>query len=76
MGEREHFLDLLEVTNQRLTDLHQSYRVLNDHSQAQEIEIVKLNTKLDTTVSIVKWFISPVAALSLLIQVLRIWNVF
>ena len=76
MGEREYFLDLLEVTNQRLTDLQKSYRILNDHSQSQEIEIVKLNTKLDTTVSIVKWFISPIAAVNLAIQLLRIWNVF
>ena len=64
-----------DFMNQRIDDLATSIKVLNDHSRTQAIELTKLNTKLDTTVSIVKWFISPVALGSFILQVLRIWNV-
>ena len=65
-----------DFMSQRIDEMAKSIKVLNDHSHTQEIEITKINTKLDTTVSIIKWFISPVALVSLIIQVLRIWNVF
>ena len=71
----DDYLKLYEAMNDRITDLSTSYRILNDHSQETKIRIVKLETKIDTTASIIKWFISPVAVVSLVLQVLRIWNV-
>lgn len=72
----DDYLKLYEAMSDRITDLSKSYRVLNDHSQSHRVEIAKINAKLDTTASIVKWLISPVALISLFLQVLRIWNVF
>jgi hypothetical protein len=71
----DDYLSLYGAMNDRITDLSKSYRVLNDHSQATMVRIVKLETKIDTTISIVKWFISPIAFVSLVLQILRIWNV-
>lgn len=71
----DDYLKLYEAMSDRITDLSKSYRILNDHSQETKIRIVKLETKIDTTASIIKWFISPVAVVSLILQVLRIWNV-
>lgn len=72
----DDYFKLYEAMNERITDLSKSYRVLNDHSQSHKVEIAKINTKLDTTASIVKWLVSPVALASLFLQVLRIWGVF
>ena len=71
----DDYLKLYEAMSDRITDLSKSYHILNDHSQETKIRIVKLETKIDTTASIIKWFISPVAVASLILQVLRIWNV-
>lgn len=71
----DDYLKLYEALNDRISDLTESYRILNDHSQSTELKIVKLETRVETVVSIVQWLISPVAIFSLLLQVLRIWNV-
>lgn len=76
MSEKDYLLELLETTNLRLTDLSKSYRVLNDNHQALEIQMARLEARIDTTASIVKWLVSPVAVFSLLLQILKIWNVF
>ena len=65
----DDYLKLYEAMNDRITDLTKSYRILNDHSHTQAVDLAKLNTKLDTTVSIVKWFISPIAFFSFVIQI-------
>ena len=64
----DDYLKLYEAMNDRIADLSKSYRILNDHSHLQAVDIAKLDTKIDTAVSIVKWFISPIALLSLIIQ--------
>ena len=66
---------VVEMMNDRITDLQKSYRVLNDHSQTQEIEIVKINTKLDTIADIIKFFITPGVALLVIVQVARLAGV-
>ena len=71
----DDYLKLYGAMNDRITDLTKSYRVLNDHSHAQAVDLAKLNTKLDTTVSIVKWFISPIAFISLIIQICVVFKV-
>ena len=75
MAERDYLLELLETTNLRLTDLSKSYRVLNDNHQSLEIKMTRLESRIDTTASIVKWLISPVAVVGLLIQILQIYGV-
>ena len=71
----EDIYKIVEMMNDRITDLQKSYRVLNDHSQTQEIEIVKINTKLDTIASIIKFFITPGVALLVVVQVARLAGV-
>jgi len=69
------YLKLYEAMNDRITDLAKSYRVLNEHHQNIEVKIVRLETRIETVVSIVKWFISPIALISLVLQILRICGV-
>ena len=75
MSDKDYFIELLDTTNQRLTDLSKSYRVLNDNHQSLEIKMTRLESRIDTTASIVKWLISPVAVVGLLIQVLQVCGV-
>ena len=75
MAERDYLLELLETTNLRLTDLSKSYHVLNENHQNLEIKMTRLEARIDTTASIVKWLISPVAVVGLLLQVLQISGV-
>jgi len=75
MGERDFLLELLETTNQRLTDLSKSYRILNDSHTNLEMRMTRIETRFDTTISILKWLISPAAVVGLVLQVLQIWNV-
>ena len=75
MSERDFLLELLDTTNQRLTDLSKSYRVLNDSHTKLEMRMTRIETRFDTTVSILKWLISPAAVIGLVLQILEIWNV-
>ena len=75
MSERDYLLELLETTNQRLTDLSKSYRVLNDNHQSLEIKMTRLESRIDTTAAIVKWLISPAAVLGFLLQLLQVCGV-
>ena len=71
----DDYLKLYEAMSDRITDLYKCYRVLNDAHSKTAISLAKLESQVGTTSSIVKWLISPVALVSLLIQVLRIFKV-
>ena len=63
---------LLEYTNERITDLQDSYRVLNDHHHNLEINVNTLQIRIDTSIQILKFFISPGVALLILVDLLRL----
>lgn len=62
---------LLEYTNERITDLQESYKVLNDHHHTLELNVNTLTTRLDTAIQILKFFISPGVAVLIIVDLLR-----
>lgn len=66
---------LIEVTNERLTDLQKSYRVLNDCHNDLKLEFTVMKTKMETIAYLVKFFVSPSLALLILAEVFRIAGV-
>lgn len=72
MSEEDQLLKLIEVTNERLTDLQKSYRVLNEHHHSLEMEFSTLKTQITLVCQIIKFFISPAMALLILSEVARI----
>ena len=71
----DDYLKLYEAINDRITELHKSYRILNDSHHKLERDVTEIKTKISTASSIVKWILSPIAFISLLIQILRIVKV-
>ena len=69
--ERGELYKLLEYTNDRISELQGNYKVLNDHHQGLEITVNTLETRLDTAISLLKFFISPGVALLILVDLLR-----
>ena len=69
--ERGDVYKLLEYTNDRISELQENYKVLNDHHQNLEINVNTLQTRLDTAISLLKFFISPGVALLILVDLLR-----
>jgi len=69
---------LIESLSDRVTDLSKSYRVLNEaHMETQsrlhtiELGQTELKTRIDTAISIVKWVLSPI---SLILLILRLYE--
>jgi len=68
----EDIYRLIEAYGERLTDLAKAYRVLNESHSDLELSVVKLETKVDTAVAIVKWILSPMAVISLIIKLVEL----
>jgi len=66
---------LIEVTNDRLTDLQKNYRVLNDNHHNLELRFTEMRARLETIVQIIKFFISPAVALLVLAELLTLVGV-
>ena len=66
---------LLEYTNERITDLQESYKVLNDHHHNLELDVNTLSTQLHTAIQILKFFISPGVALLIIVDLLRMGGI-
>ena len=71
MSEEVGVRELLEYTNERITELKQSYLVLNECHHTLEIKFTKLETTLSTLVKLVKFFIAPGTALLVLLELLK-----
>lgn len=66
---------IIELMGNRMTDISESYKILNDNHVNLERGFIQLKTKIETTVSIIKWFITPSIAVLLLSEILKIVGV-
>ena len=64
---------LIEVLNDRLTDLSKAYRVLNENHKELEVGFAELRSKVDTAVAIVKW-VGILSPISLILLMLRLYE--
>ncbi len=62
---------LLEYTNDRITELQDSYKVLNEHHHDLELDVNTLTTRVDTSIQILKFFVSPGVAVLIIVDLLR-----
>ncbi len=62
---------VIEIMNDRITDLQLSYRVLNDNHRTLEVGFTEMRAQFDTIGAIVKFFISPSLAFLILVQLAR-----
>ena len=67
----EDIRTLIAFTNGRISELQRNYQVLNDCHHELEIKYTKLNTRLDTLVKLVQFFITPGMATLILIELLK-----
>jgi len=73
MNEEEY--RLFQALNDRVTDLAKSYRVLNDSHTELRLEFVEMKSKAEMAVAIVKWVLSPITGLTLLLRILELLGV-
>ena len=66
---------LIEITNERLTDLQKNYRVLNENHHNLELSFTEVRAQLETVAQIVKFFISPAVALLMLAELLKLTGI-
>jgi hypothetical protein len=66
---------LIAYTNDRITDLQKSYQVLNDCHHILELKYTRLDTRLETVVKLVQFFIAPGTAALIMIELLKIGGV-
>lgn len=62
---------VIELMNDRITDLQLSYRVLNDNHRTLEVGFTEMKAKFDTIGTLLKFFISPSLAFLTLVQIAR-----
>jgi hypothetical protein len=70
----EDVYKVIEVMSDRITDLAKSYRVLNDSHTRLELEFVELRAQVGTSIAIVKWFLSPISFVLLVIKLAELAN--
>lgn len=71
MSENKKILKLIEMQGERLTDLADSYRILNENHIKLEMQFIALQTEIRVTMRLVRWLLSPtfiLAALSFLMK--------
>lgn len=72
MSENKKIIKLIEMQGDRLDDLSESYRVLNDNHTKLSNQFVELRTEVKTTKSFLKWILSPTFVMAAL---LFLWKV-
>ena len=72
MGENQKILKLIEAQGDRLDDLAESYRILNDNHAKLSNQFVELRTEVKTTKSFLNWLLSPTFVM---LALLFIWKV-
>jgi hypothetical protein len=66
---------LIAYTNDRITDLQKNYQVLNDCHHILELKYTRLDTRLETVIKLVQFFIAPGTAALIMIELLKIGGV-
>lgn len=81
MGEEPTVYKLIEMVNDRITDLNdrftdlsRSFNILNDHHSKLDKEFTSLRTEIRTTIRLVKWVVTPTAIGLLLAKLGEIWR--
>jgi len=66
---------VLQVMNDRMTDIQKSYLVLNDNHHVLAMKQLKLETKLETIWTLLKFCITPSVIFTLFFEILRMAGV-
>jgi hypothetical protein len=66
---------VLQVMNERMTDIQKSYLVLNDNHHLLAMKQLKLETKLETIWTLLKFCVTPGIMITIVIEFLRIVGV-
>ena len=66
---------VLQVMNDRMTDIQKSYLVLNDNHHVLAMKQLKLETKLETIWTLLKFCITPGVIFTLFFEILRMAGV-
>lgn len=67
MSENQKILKLIEAQGDRLDDLAESYRILNDNHATLSNQFTELRTEVKTTKSFLKWLLSPTFVMAALL---------
>ena len=67
----EEIYKVIELMNDRITDLQLSYRVLNDSHRNLEVGFTEMRAQFNTIGALTKFFISPSIAFLILVQLAR-----
>lgn len=65
----------LKNIDERVTELSNSYKILNDNHHQLELDMMELDTQISTIANLVKWIISPGMIIALLIELARIGGI-
>lgn len=67
--------DRFNLINDRITDLQSSYQVLNECHHGLELKFTQMETRFDTLVKIIQFFLAPGTAVIILIELLKMGKV-
>lgn len=67
MSENEKILKMIEMQGDRLTDLANSYRVLNDNHAELAEQFSALRAEVKTTKGFLMWILSPTFVMAALL---------
>ena len=71
----KHIEERITMLGVNYAVLTKSYNVLNDHHHTLEMNVMQLDTKLSTCVSLIKWLISPAMIIALILELARLSGV-
>lgn len=71
MSENKKILKLIEMQGERLTDLAESYRILNENHVKLERQFVELRTEIQVTMRLVRWLLSPTFVMAALLFLMK-----
>uniref|UniRef100_A0A6M3MA56 Uncharacterized protein n=1 Tax=viral metagenome TaxID=1070528 RepID=A0A6M3MA56_9ZZZZ len=72
MSENQKILKLIEMQGDRLADLAESYRVLNESHAKLERQFLELKTEIQVTMRLVRWLLSPTFVMA---AVMFLWKI-
>lgn len=63
---------VIKLISDRIDDLAESYRVLNESHINLELQFVELRTQLQTMVSLIKWLVTPSMVFSAIVFIVKL----
>ena len=63
--------DRINLINDRITNLQSNYQVLNECHHDLELKFTKMETRMDTLVKLIQFFVAPGTAVVILIELLK-----